>query len=100
MYDHTLHHERKHFCGYYLQALGMKEISNVNYWFKIYGKQRIKIARKGEYVRLKKYERKIRSLFMIQADFATVLVPEVNGKQNHDESYTYKYQKHVTCTYD
>ena len=65
MYDHTLHHERKHFCGYYLQALGMKEISNVNYWFKIYGKQRIKIARKGEYVRLKKYERKIKSLFMI-----------------------------------
>ena len=31
---------------------------------------------------LKNYERKIKSLFMIYADFESILVPEDNGKQN------------------
>ena len=36
---------------------------------------------------------------MIYADFESMLVPEDNGKQNSNESYTYKHQKHVACSY-
>ena len=38
-------------------------------------------------------------MFLIYADFESILVPEGNGKQNQDESHTNKYQKHVTCNY-
>ena len=37
---------------------------------------------------------------MIYADLESILVPEDNGKQNPNESYTIKYQKHVACSYD
>ena len=37
---------------------------------------------------------------MIYPNFGSILVPEDNGKQNVNESYTNKYQKHVTCSYD
>ena len=33
---------------------------------------------------------------MIYADFESIIVPEDNGKQNPNESYTNKYQKHAT----
>ena len=33
--------------------------------------------------------------FLIDADFESILVPEDNGKQNRNESYTNKYQKHT-----
>ena len=36
---------------------------------------------------------------MIYADFECILVPEYNGKKIPEESYTSKYQKHVTCSY-
>ena len=36
---------------------------------------------------------------MTDADFERILVPEDNGKQNRNESYTNKYQKHVACSY-
>ena len=36
---------------------------------------------------------------MIYADFESVLMPKDNGKQNPEESYTKKYQKHVACSY-
>ena len=36
---------------------------------------------------------------MIYADFENILVPEDNGKQNPNESYTNKCQKHVACSY-
>ena len=52
-----------------------------------------------EYFKLKNYERKIKSPFMIYADFESILVPEDNGEQNADEYYTNKYQKHVACSY-
>ena len=32
-------------------------------------------------------------------DFESILVPEDNGKQNPNEAYTNKYQKHVACSY-
>ena len=52
---------------------------------------------KGEYVKFKNCERKIKSPFMLYADFESVLVPENKGKQNPKEPYTNKYQKHITC---
>ena len=36
---------------------------------------------------------------MIYADFESILVPEDKGKQNPNETYTNKYQKHVACSY-
>ena len=36
---------------------------------------------------------------MIYANFENILVPEDNGKQNPNESYTNKCQKHVACSY-
>ena len=36
---------------------------------------------------------------MICTNFESVPVPEDNGKQNPNESYTKKYQKHVACSY-
>ena len=36
---------------------------------------------------------------MIYANFESVLVPENNGKQNLNESYTNKYKKHIACSY-
>ena len=36
---------------------------------------------------------------MIYADFESILVPEDNGNQNPNESYTNKYQEHVACSY-
>ena len=35
---------------------------------------------------------------MVYADFESILVPEDNGKQNPEESYTKKDQKHVACS--
>ena len=34
---------------------------------------------------------------MIYGDLESILVPKDNGKQNSEDSYTSKYQKHVTC---
>ena len=70
-----------------------------NQCFKISGKQKIKMPKKGECVKFKNFERKIKSPFMIYADFERILVPEDNGKQNPGESYANKYQKHVACSY-
>ena len=90
MYDHTLHHRRKHFCCYCLQAFSSEEIlkSHIKDWFKINGKQRIIMPKKGEYIKFKNFERLIKSPFIIYADFESILVPENNGKQNPNEFYT------------
>ena len=84
MYDHNFHRERKHFCGYCLQNFSTEEIlkCHVKDLFKINGKQRIKIPKKGEYVRFKNYEREIEPPFMTYGDSEGILVPEDNGKQN------------------
>ena len=55
------------------------------------------MPKKGKYVKFKNYG--IKSPFMIYADFECILVPEDNGKQNQEEYYTSKYQKHVACNY-
>ena len=59
----------------------------------------IKIPKKSEYIKFKNFGRKIKLPFMIYADFESILVPEVNGKQNPNECYTNKYQKYVACNY-
>ena len=58
------------------------------------------MPKEGECVRFKNYERKIKSTFMIYVGFETILLPEDNGKQNPNESYTNKYQNHIVCSYD
>ena len=45
------------------------------------------------------YERKIKSIFMIYADFESILVPENNEKQNLNKSYTNRYQKYFACSF-
>ena len=54
---------------------------------------------KLEYVEFRNFKRKIKSPFMIYADFKSTLVPEDNGKQSPKESYTNKYEKYVACSY-
>ena len=46
---------------------------------------------KGEHITFKTFGRKIKSAFMIYADFESILVQEYNGKQKPNESYTNKY---------
>ena len=36
---------------------------------------------------------------MIYADFESILVPKDNVKQNQNEPFSSKYQKHVACSY-
>ena len=55
------------------------------------------MAKKGEYVNFKNYDRKIKLSFMICADFESILLPEDDGKQNPDQSN--KYQEYVACSY-
>ena len=85
MYDHLLHHERKHFCCYCVHAFIKKKILKLHIkdCFKINSKQTIQIELP----------------FMVYADFESILVPEDNVKQNQNDSYTCKYQKHVACNY-
>ena len=102
MYNHILHRGKKHFCRYPLQALSTEEIlkRDIKDCFKGNGKQRIIIPKIGEYVKFNSYETKIKSPFLIYADFESILVPEDNGKQNPEESYMSKYQKHIACSYE
>ena len=57
------------------------------------------MPQKGECVKFRNFERKIKSPFMIYADFENYLVPEDKRKQNLYESYKNKYQIHASCSY-
>ena len=57
------------------------------------------MPRKGDCVKFKNYERKLKSLFTIHADFESMLVPENNGKKIPAESYASKFQKRIVCSY-
>ena len=59
--------------------------------FKINGKQIIIMPKKGKYVGIENFQRKIKSPFMVYEDFESILIPDDGGKQNPDESYTNKY---------
>ena len=58
-----------------------------------------KYQKKDKYVRFKKYERKIKSSFMIYTDFENIFVPKDKWMQNLNEAYTNKYQKYIACCY-
>ena len=79
---------------YCLQAFRKTDILRgyIKDCFRINGKQRVKMPTKGEYVKFKNYERKIKSLFMLYVNFGSIPLPEENGKQNLSKSYTNKYQ--------
>ena len=47
--------------------------------------------KKGERVKFRNFKQKIKSPFVIYKNFGSILVPEDNGKQNPDKSYTNKY---------
>ena len=49
--------------------------------FKINIKQVVKMSKKSKYVNFKSFQRKIKSPFMIYADFESILVPEDNGSE-------------------
>ena len=59
MYDHTIHHGKKHFCCHCTQVFGTEETlkHHIKDCFKINGKQRIIMPKKGEYVQFKNYEK-------------------------------------------
>ena len=84
MYDHSLHRGRKYFCRYCLHAFITEEVlkHHIANCFKINDDQTIKKPKKGEYVKFKNFEGKIKSSFMIYADFENILVPGDNPKQN------------------
>ena len=54
------------------------------------------MPKKGEYLKFKNFERKIKSFFMIYVDFEKILVPE----DNSEDYYMNKYKKHAACSYD
>ena len=55
------------------------------------------MPKKDEYIIFKNFGGKIKSPFVLYADFESILVPEDNRKQNPND--TNKYQKHVACSY-
>ena len=77
MYDHTLH---LHFCLYSLQTFSTEKILKLHIkdCFEINSKQNNKIPKTGEYVKLKNYERKVKSPSIIHRDFERILVSEDN----------------------
>ena len=52
------------------------------------------MPKKGEYVRFKNYERKMKLPFMIYTDFLIILVLEDNRRQNPGECFRNKHQNH------
>ena len=57
------------------------------------------MPKKSEFAKFKNYERKIKSPFMINVDFESILVSEDDRRKNPNESYTNNYQRHVACSY-
>ena len=50
IYNHTLHHGKRHFCRFCLQAFSTEAIlkRHIKHCYKINGKQRIIMPKKGE----------------------------------------------------
>ena len=101
MYNHVLHCGRKHFCCYCLQAFTTEGIvkRHIKDLVKINGQQGIKMPKKGEYVRFENSKRKIKSSFIVYADFESILVPEGNGNRKSEEFYTHTHTNTHTHTH-
>ena len=71
MYDYTLHCQRKYFCCYCLKAFSAEKVikSQIKDCFKVNGKQRIIMPKRGKFFKLKNYERKIKLPPIIYAAF-------------------------------
>ena len=66
--------------------------------FQINGENIMKMEKKvkRQTLKFKYYTKKIKKLFMIYADFESILIPENNGSYTDKyESYTNKYQIHL-----
>ena len=74
MYYHNLHCGKKHFCCYCLKVFSIEEIlkRHIKDCFKTNGKQNIIIPKQGEFIKCKNYERKIKSPFLIYAEFESI----------------------------
>ena len=83
---------------YYYNYIQILE-RHVNDCFELNDNQMIKISIEGETFKFKNYTRKIKLLFMIYADFESILVPKNNEKQNSEESYTNKYRSHISWSF-
>ena len=79
IYDHTLPRGRKHSCRYCLQAFSREGIPkrHLKDCLQINRKQRIIMPNKGEYVKFKNYERKIKSPFIIYAEFESISIKSI-----------------------
>ena len=55
--------------------------------------------RKVNVLNSKYFQSKIKSPVMIYADFESILVTKDNEKQNPNNTYNNKHQKHVACSY-
>ena len=94
MYNHILHRRKKHFCRYCLQAFTTEEMlkRHIKDCFKVNGKQRIAMPKKGKYVKFKNYERKIKSPFMIYVDFECIWCQKIM-KRKIEKNPTRKISK-------
>ena len=100
VYDHT--RGKKYFCCYYLLAFNTEEIlkRRIEDYFKTNGNQRIIMPKKDRHVKFRKIKKRIKSLFIIYADFESILILEHNKKQNPNKSYANKYQKILLAVLD
>ena len=94
MYDHTLHRGKKHFCRYNLQVFRTEEIlkRHIKYCFKINDN--------GEYVKLKNYERDLKSSFYNIYIFWKYFGARRQWKAKSRRVLHKEYQKHIVCSYD
>ena len=88
MYDHTKHFGRKYFSRYCLQAFSTEEILKCQLMItsNLMVKKGLRYLKKMNMLDSNIYERKIKSPFMIYADFENILLPEINEKQTPNES--------------
>ena len=63
MLNQTLRRDRNHVCRHSFRSLGTAQTL-----------KRIKMARKGEVVRFKRFTRRLNLSFMIHADFKSILI--------------------------
>ena len=82
MYDHTLPHGKIIF-PLLLTSFSTEEVlkRHIKDCFKISDKKKIIMLKKGENVKFRNYERKIKSTIIIHANFESILVLENNGKK-------------------
>ena len=79
IYDYSLHRERKHLCRYYLYAFITEKVlkRHIKDSFKINGRHTTTAPKKGEHVKFKNLEIKIKSALMIYANFGGIMESKI-----------------------